>query len=142
MYLFLFFSATVSVFLFYLVCQRIVYPDWLKRLRYIPGMMAFAIGLSINNSKAVLEALFNYRTEFNRTPKYRIEDKKDSWKNKLYKVDIDFLPFLEFFLGIYFSFNIYFALKNHVYLSVPFFLLFQFGFLYMSILSFLQVKKL
>ena len=141
LYLLLFFSATVSIFLFYLVCQRIVYPDWLKRLRYIPGMMAFAIGLSINNSKAVLEALLNYRTEFNRTPKYRIEDKKDSWKNKLYKVDIDFLPFLEFFLGIYFSFNIYFALKNHVYISVPFFLLFQFGFLYMSILSFLQVKK-
>jgi cellulose synthase/poly-beta-1,6-N-acetylglucosamine synthase-like glycosyltransferase len=140
-YLLLFFSATVSVFLFYLVCQRTVYPDWLKRLRYIPGMMAFGIGLSINNSKAVLEALFNYRTEFKRTPKYRIEKKRDHWRNKIYSAEKNYLPFLEFVIGVYFSFTVYFAVKNQVYLSIPFFLLFQFGFLYISLMSFLQIRK-
>lgn len=140
-YLFLFFSSAVSIFLFYLVCQRAVYSDWLKRLRYIPGMMAFGIGLSINNSKAVLEALFNYRTEFKRTPKFRIEKKRDHWRNKIYSAEKNFLPFLEFLIGIYFSFTIYFSVKNEVYLSIPFLLLFQFGFLYISLMSFLQIKR-
>lgn len=140
-YLALFLSATVSVFLFYLVCQSTVYPDWLKRLRFIPGLMAFGIGLSLNNSKAVLEALFNYRTEFKRTPKFRIEKKRDHWRNKIYRADRNFLPFLEFLIGIYFSFSVYFAVKNHVYFCIPFFLLFQFGFLYISLMSFLEIRR-
>jgi cellulose synthase/poly-beta-1,6-N-acetylglucosamine synthase-like glycosyltransferase len=141
LYLILFFSATVSVFLFYVVCQRAVYPDWLKRLRYIPGIIAFGIGLSLNNSKAVIEALFNYRTDFKRTPKYRIESKRDHWSNKLYGTERNFLTFLEFFIGIYFTFSIYFAVKHEVYFSIPFFLLFQFGFFYISLMSFLQLKR-
>lgn len=141
LYLLLFFSATVSVFLFYVVCQRAIYPDWLKRLRYIPGIIAFGIGLSLNNSKAVFEALFNYRTEFKRTPKYRIESKRDHWSNKLYGAEKNFLTILEFLIGIYFTFSIYFAVKNQVYFSIPFFVLFQFGFFYISLMSFLQLKR-
>ncbi len=140
-YLLLFFSATASIFIFYLVSQKEIYPDWSKRLRYIPGIFAIAIGLSLNNSKAVLEALFNHQSDFKRTPKFRIESKRDRWRNKIYKVDKNFLPVLEFLLGIYFSFSIYFAVMNQVYMSIPFFLLFQCGFLYISILSFLQFKK-
>ena len=126
-YLLLFFSATVSVFLFYLICQREIYPNWRQRIKYIPVTIAFAIGLSLNNSKAVLEALFNFKTDFKRTPKFRIESKSDSWRNKIYSTEKNFLPFLEVLLGLYFTFSIFFAL-------------FQFGFLYIAFLSFLQFR--
>jgi hypothetical protein len=35
--------------------------------------MSVGIGLSINNTRAVFEALFNKESEFTRTPNYRIE---------------------------------------------------------------------
>jgi len=140
-YLLLFFSATVSVFLFYLVCQRQIYPNWRQRIKYIPATIAFAIGLSLNNSKAVLEALFNFKTDFKRTPKFRIESKDDNWRNKIYTTERNFLPFLEIILGLYFTLSIVYALVNKVYMSIPFFALFQFGFLYIAFLSFLQLHR-
>ena len=140
-YLLLFFSATVSVFLFYLVCQREIYPNWRQRIKYIPATIAFAIGLSLNNSKAVLEALFNFKTDFKRTPKFRIESKDDNWRNKIYSTERNFLPFLEIILGLYFTLSIVYALANKVYMSIPFFALFQFGFLYIAFLSFLQLHR-
>ena len=56
----LFFAATASVANFYMVCQRELYPHtWTERLRYLPFLMSIGIGLAVNNTKAVLEALFD-----------------------------------------------------------------------------------
>ena len=44
--------------------------------------MSIGIGLSINNTRAVFEALFNKQSEFARTPKYRIEGDADEWVGK------------------------------------------------------------
>jgi hypothetical protein len=66
-------AATASVSTFYLVAQRELYADWRSRLKYLPFLMAVGIGLSVSNSKAVIEALLGIKTSFKRTPKYRIE---------------------------------------------------------------------
>src|SRR5215207_3303971 len=65
----LFFAATFSFCNFYMVCQREIHKDWLARLKYVPFLMSVGIGLSINNTRAVLEALFNKHSDFARTPK-------------------------------------------------------------------------
>ena len=67
----LFFAATASVANFYMVCQRELYPQtWTERLRYLPFLMSIGIGLAVNNTNAVFEALFHKPSEFVRTPKY------------------------------------------------------------------------
>ncbi len=81
----LFFAATASVGNFYMVCQRELYPrTWTERLRYLPLLMSIGIGLAVNNTKAVLEALFDKPSDFMRTPKYGIERKSDDWTGKKY----------------------------------------------------------
>src|SRR5881275_2538047 len=60
----LFFAATFSVCNFYTVCQREIHPDWIARLKYVPFLMSVGIGLSINNTRAVFEALFRKESEF------------------------------------------------------------------------------
>src|SRR5918994_1535550 len=62
----LFFAATFSVCNFYMICQREIHHDWRARTRYLPFLMSIGIGLSINNTRAVFEALFNKHTEFTR----------------------------------------------------------------------------
>ena len=37
--------------------------------------MALGIGLTVTNTRAVLEALFGIKSSFKRTPKYRVEKK-------------------------------------------------------------------
>lgn len=53
-----------------LLGQRSLYVDWPRRLGAIPAFMAGTIGLSISNTRAVLEALLGKRTPFVRTPKF------------------------------------------------------------------------
>ena len=134
----LFFAATFSVCNFYMVCQREIHDDWRVRLKYLPLLMSIGIGLSINNTKAVIEAMFNKQSEFARTPKYRIEGDSDQWVGKRYRQTVAVQPLIELALGLYFTATVFYALANGIYGTVPFLVLFQVGFLYTGLLSVVQ----
>jgi cellulose synthase/poly-beta-1,6-N-acetylglucosamine synthase-like glycosyltransferase len=134
----LFFAATFSFCNFYMVCQREIHTDWLARLKYVPFLMSVGIGLSVNNTRAVFEALFNTQSEFNRTPKYRIEGDGDEWVEKKYRQSVAVQPLVELALGLYFTATIFYALANQIYGTLPFLVLFQVGFLYTGLLSIVQ----
>src|SRR5215217_6675453 len=134
----LFFAATASVANFYMVCQRELHEDWITRAKYLPFLMSIGIGLTVNNTKAVFEALFNKQTEFARTPKYRIEGRADEWIGKKYRQSVLVQPMIELALGLYFTATVFYALANGIYGTLPFLVLFQIGFLYTGLLSIFQ----
>jgi cellulose synthase/poly-beta-1,6-N-acetylglucosamine synthase-like glycosyltransferase len=134
----LFAAATFSVVNFYLISQREGYADWKARVRYLPFVMAIGIGLAVNNTKAVLEALFGQPGEFTRTPKYGIEQAQDDWQHKRYHQVMPIQPLIELALGLYFTATVIYALSNEIYGTLPFLALFQFGFLYMGLMSIVQ----
>ena len=134
----LFFAATFSFCNFYLVCQREIHPDWRARAKYVPFLMSVGIGLSINNARAVVEALFRRDSEFQRTPKYRIEANADEWIGKKYRQSVAVQPLIELAFGLYFTWTAFYALANGIYGTLPFLVLFQVGFLYTGLLSVVQ----
>jgi cellulose synthase/poly-beta-1,6-N-acetylglucosamine synthase-like glycosyltransferase len=134
----LFFAATFSVCNFYMVCQREIHRDWRARIKYLPFLMSIGIGLSINNTRAVFEALLNRQSEFTRTPKYRIEGESDEWVSKKYRQSVAVQPLVELALGLYFTFTVFYALTNQIFGTVPFLVLFQIGFLYTGLVSIVQ----
>jgi hypothetical protein len=134
----LFFAATFSFCNFYMVCQREIHSDWRARIKYLPFLMSIGIGLCINNTRAVLEALFNKQTEFARTPKYSIEGSSDEWVGKKYRQSVAVQPLIELALGLYFTATVFYALANQIYGTVPFLVLFQIGFLYTGLVSIVQ----
>jgi cellulose synthase/poly-beta-1,6-N-acetylglucosamine synthase-like glycosyltransferase len=134
----LFFAATFSFCNFYTVCQREIHPDWRARLKYVPFLMSVGIGLSVNNARAVLEALLHRDGEFARTPKYRIEANADEWVGKKYRQSVAVQPLIELALGLYFTATVFYALANGIYGTLPFLVLFQVGFLYTGLLSVVQ----
>ena len=135
----LFLAATASVANFYMVCQRELYPrTWTERLKYLPILMSIGIGLAVNNTKAVLEAIFHKPSEFKRTPKYRIEGGTGEWMGKNYRQAVAIQPIVELTLGLYFTATLFYALANGIYGTVPFLMLFQVGFLYTGLLSIVQ----
>jgi cellulose synthase/poly-beta-1,6-N-acetylglucosamine synthase-like glycosyltransferase len=134
----LFAAATLSVCNFYVVSQRELYPDWRARLKYLPFLMSIGIGLCVNNTRAVLEAIFGKQSEFARTPKYGIEREGDEWVGKKYHQSVGVQPIIELALGLYFTGTVFYALINQIYGTLPFLMLFQIGFLYTGLLSILQ----
>ena len=134
----LFAAATFSVINFYLVSQREIYPDWRSRVKYLPVVMAVGIGLAVNNSRAVIEALMGNPGEFTRTPKYGIERAQDDWHHKKYHQTMPIQPLIELALGLYFTATVFYAIAHDIYGTLPFLVIFQFGFLYMGIMSILQ----
>ena len=127
--------ATGSVLAFYLLSQRQVRSGWRGSLRDLPALMAVGIGLCVNNSRAVLEALTGHPTGFVRTPKLRVEGQDRSWRHLRYRGALSSFTFLELGLGLYFTFVLGYALAHRIYVSVPFLLLFQAGYLTTALLS-------
>jgi hypothetical protein len=73
-------AATLSVSIFYLTSQQALYGGrWWRQLQYLPFLMGLGIGLSLNNGRAVLSALFGVDSEFRRTPKHGIEGRRGAW---------------------------------------------------------------
>jgi cellulose synthase/poly-beta-1,6-N-acetylglucosamine synthase-like glycosyltransferase len=135
----LFLGATQSVCLFYFFSQKELFADsWRSRLKYLPAVLSVGIGLSVNNALAVLEGLFGKVSEFNRTPKYRIEGTGDDWKQKRYRGNLSFVPFVELLLGLYFTAMAVYAAAYGIWGTLPFILIFQAGFLYAALLSLFQ----
>ncbi|MFQ6082235.1 MAG: cellulose synthase family protein [Candidatus Aminicenantia bacterium] len=134
--------ATGSVGAFYIYSQKEIYLDWPGRLKYLPFLMALGIGLAVNNAKAVLEALLDKKSAFERTPKFGIQDSKKKWKMKKYSGKRTYLAYIELFLGIYFTVTVVISIKEGIYLTLPFLLLFQIGYLYTSFFSFFQNKQI
>jgi cellulose synthase/poly-beta-1,6-N-acetylglucosamine synthase-like glycosyltransferase len=135
----LLFFSSVSVFLFYGTAVWYLDKKRTPRLLHLPLVMGLGIGLAFSNARAVLEALLGIKSEFVRTPKYQVEKNQDeTWKRKKYKRKRGLLPLLELGFSCYFLLAILYAVHMHMWGTVPFLLLFFFGFGYMGVMSFVQ----
>lgn len=139
--------TTASMSFFYIISQKDLYSNWKSKIIYLPALMSVGIGLSVNNSVAVVEALVNKQTEFVRTPKFGIDNeingiKEEKWYKKKYKGRRNhFISLLELILGIYFSLVVLITILEGIWGAVPFLVMFQFGYLYMAFLSYHSIFK-
>jgi cellulose synthase/poly-beta-1,6-N-acetylglucosamine synthase-like glycosyltransferase len=135
----LFMASTFSISSFYLVSQRELFPGkWFRALLYLPFLMALGIGLTVTNTRAVLEALLGKQSEFTRTPKYHVESKKDKVRANNYRRGLGWVPWVELLIGCYFAVTVYYAIDNENYITVPFLVLFVLGYWYTGLMSLLQ----
>jgi len=142
--------ATISVMIFYFFAEVVVIEETrsvahrskLSPLVYLPVAMAVGIGLTVNNAQAVIEALLRKKTPFVRTPKYDVTE-RCSQKSRIYRSfsntyrskSFTWVTITELFFAAYFSYAIYFAFYSSLWVSIPFLMLFQGGFLYTSFAS-------
>jgi cellulose synthase/poly-beta-1,6-N-acetylglucosamine synthase-like glycosyltransferase len=132
----LFLASTCSISSFYLVAQRELRPKtWRRTFMYLPFVMATGIGISVRNAQAVIEAILGKKSEFARTPKFNIEGKTGTFAKKSYRIKAGWMPFAEVLLGLYFSLTVIYAILNENYATVPFLLLFVWGYLYTGFMS-------
>jgi cellulose synthase/poly-beta-1,6-N-acetylglucosamine synthase-like glycosyltransferase len=136
----LFLASTFSISSFYLVSQKELFPrSWPKTFLYLPFLMALGIGLTVTNTRAVLEALFGVQSSFKRTPKYRVQAKGEkSVAAKKYRKRLGVVPWIELAIGCYFAAAVYYAFTNENYITIPFLIIFVLGYWYTGLMSLLQ----
>jgi cellulose synthase/poly-beta-1,6-N-acetylglucosamine synthase-like glycosyltransferase len=118
-----------SITAFYMLSHRELYPkSWKRAIFFMPALMAAGVALTVNNTRAVMEALCRVQTAFARTPKYAIGEQKVKLKNVKYKSRSGWLPYMEILFGTYFLFMVVFAIDSFNYLAIPFLLLFVSGY--------------
>lgn len=139
----LLFFSTASVVLFY--GSAVWYLDRnrtrgrFNRLLQLPLVMALGIGLAFSNARAVIEALMGKESEFVRTPKYKVESGADeTWKRKNYGRKRGWLPLFELSFALYFVLAISYAARMEMWGTIPFLLLFCFGYGYTGVMSLMQ----
>ncbi len=135
----LFMASTFSVSSFYLVSQKELYPGkWYKTFLYVPCLMSLGIGLTLTNTRAVMEALFGIQSSFKRTPKYSVKKRGEKSQAAKYRKRLGIVPWIELMVSGYFGLTIWYAVANENYFTVPFLLLFFFGYLFTGLMSLLQ----
>ncbi|MDQ6665092.1 MAG: glycosyltransferase family 2 protein [Acidobacteriota bacterium] len=119
-----------SISAFYVIAQRELYPkSWKRSLLILPMLMAVGVGLTLINTRAVLEALLGVQTGFVRTPKFAIDGQgAPKAEQKKYRGRSGWLPYLEILCGSYFLFMAVFAIQTGNFLSIPFLSLFVGGY--------------
>jgi cellulose synthase/poly-beta-1,6-N-acetylglucosamine synthase-like glycosyltransferase len=118
-----------SISLFYVVAQRELYPkNWKRSVMLLPMLMAVGVGLTIINTRAVLEALFGVKTAFARTAKFAVGERHMDLENKRYRGSSGWLPYAEILVGTYFLGMVAFAIETYNLLSIPFLALFVCGY--------------
>jgi len=128
--------AFIGSFLFYLYSQKDVYRDWQRRMLLFPLFMAGSMGFAVNNTRAVIEGLLKKKSEFVRTPKYSVVDKKDHWLDKKYaRMKVSYTVVIESVLALYCLFGVVASIYYLELAAVPFQLLFSAGFGLVSWLS-------
>jgi cellulose synthase/poly-beta-1,6-N-acetylglucosamine synthase-like glycosyltransferase len=106
--LLLMFLALLGPITLYVFSQGVTKGSWRRTLLLLPVMMAFGIGLAVNNTRAVISGLSGRRSEFVRTPKLgdaaERKQSKGSLKSKMasaYQIPRSGTSMIEILLGVW-----------------------------------------
>ncbi len=122
----------------YIVAQKKGYKDWMKRCMFIPALMFIGCGIAINNTKAVLEALLDFKSDFIRTPKYGVIKRGRNTLVKNYSLPLQVFFISEILLSAYCFMGFMQYTSNKKFIFGPFLLMYAIGFLYVGMLSLFQ----
>ena len=132
----IFVLAFISSFLMYLYSQKDIRADWRKKIVLFPLFMAGSMGFAVNNSRAVFEGLLNRKSEFVRTPKFKVVDTKDSWIGKRYNnKKLGLSVYVELIMAVYCLVGIASSIYFVEIAALPFQILFFLGFSFVSLTS-------
>jgi len=121
----------------YMVAQHYLGRGKGKSLLMIPAMMLIGVGLAVNNTKAVLEAVLHRESPFYRTPK---KGESARLHQQKYRPVKDITPVLELLFGVYclVCFEL-FVTHCSIFIS-PFLVMYAAGFLFVGILSVIHYR--
>lgn len=130
--------SAIGPSLMYVTAMRSQKTKMEQPLRRLAVLLAVGIGLSVSNSRAVLEALFGIRSEFKRTPKFAVTNQVSRWQTSQYILPRHPVVWLELALALYAFILLLWTSGQGEWWLLPWLLLYVGGYSYIAGLSFVQ----
>jgi cellulose synthase/poly-beta-1,6-N-acetylglucosamine synthase-like glycosyltransferase len=109
-----------------------------QRIRRLMVLLGLGTGLSVNNSRAVFEAILGVRSAFKRTPKFAVTRAGKDWQTSAYALPSDPTVWAEIVLALYANALLFYSLFNGFWWLLPWLSLYACGYTYISYLSMRQ----
>ncbi len=132
--------ATLGPATMLVYAQRVLDRAWRRRVCQLPTIMIIGVGVALSTSVAVLGAFFGGRHEFVRTPKFGIDERSGSWKDKRYGERAPWGGLTELALALYCACAVWLFWRDGQYAVVPFLALYTTGFLTVGWLTIVQSR--
>jgi hypothetical protein len=94
----------------------------------LPALLAAGVGLTIINTRGVLEAFLGVPSSFTRTPKFAVGKAAPRTARLRYRRRSGWLPLIEIAIGTYFLVMSAYAIDSYNFFALPFLLLFVAGY--------------
>jgi len=114
---------------------------WPLKLSNYFYLLLFGAGISVNNSRAVIEGLIKKPSEFLRTPKFGIVKNTDTWKDKKYVLPFTKTTLVEIALALYGVYAFMVAIITGNFFVIPYIVLLTLGFTYVAVLTITHSTK-
>jgi len=101
---------------------------WWRRWAYLPLLTLLGMGVCLNNTLAVWQGWHTKGGEFQRTPKFRVEQAGDGWRSSGYRLPVDRMMVGELVMMAYALFAAVLISQREGWLSAPFMLLYAASF--------------
>ena len=131
----------VGFFLAQLFAQRALYPDWGRRLLFFPLFMAGSMGMALNNTRAVWQAVRGRRSAFVRTPKFSAAAKNGRWQRRYADTRIPPVMWFEAALAVYCGAGLVAVAWQGAWAAVPFQAFFTLAFALVTVYNVRQFRQ-
>jgi hypothetical protein len=127
----LFLGTFSSLSTFYLLGQKELTPGrWRRKIVFMPLLVATGIGLTLTNTKAVIEALLGIQSPFQRTAKYNSDAPPTAANRRKYQRPAGWLPLANSAVATYFTACLGYCLLIGNWITAPFLALFVAGYFF------------
>jgi len=95
------FFCAIAMWVFYAYALQLQGMTFRSHIKPLVALALIGFGISISNTIAVLRGLFGLSPGvFFRTPKYKIENRSDTWRDKKYQIKVSKIVLLEILFGL------------------------------------------
>ena len=133
--------SAIGPSLMYLTAMRAQNIKLTQPVRRLGVLLAVGIGLSVSNTRAVLEALFGIQSDFKRTPKFAVTNQASRWQASQYTLPRDPAAWVELALASYAFALLMWTFNRGTWWLMPWLLLYVVGYSYIAGLSFVQALQ-
>ena len=131
-------TAAIGPPLMYWIAMR--YRPWsrARKLRQLAILVAIGTGVSLNNTRAALEAFFGVESEFKRTPKFATTDRSTEWQSSSYALPRNPIVWLEVGFAFYSIGLLCYSIISGQWWVILWIALYAFGYGYVALLAIAQ----
>jgi cellulose synthase/poly-beta-1,6-N-acetylglucosamine synthase-like glycosyltransferase len=138
----LFNLSALAPTMYFTLAQGKLGRDWWRKIPAILFIMALGAGMMTNTVRATWQIAFGRGKTFERTPKFGIAKRSQSWLESRYQLSLDPIIFAELLVGLWNLGTLIYALELHIWLIALYAAIFLTGVMFVSGLTIAQNVEL